>query len=68
MKYFLYNKYFEELKKVGNRGYTQGFYLGNNDSNRYSYDISKGLAGSDFLCEFWDKKDESFLVKTKIVW
>ncbi len=59
------HKYFLELKKVGNRGYTQGFYLGNNNSESYSYDISKGLAGSDFLCEFWDKKEESFLVKTK---
>ncbi len=59
------HKYFIELKKVGNRGYTQGFYLNNNNSESYSYDISKGLAGSDFLCEFWDKKDDSFLVKTK---
>ncbi|MBR2525453.1 U32 family peptidase C-terminal domain-containing protein [bacterium] len=59
------HKYFLELKKVGNRGYTQGFYLGNNNSESYSYDISKGLAGSDFLCEFWDKMGESFLVKTK---
>lgn len=59
------HKYFLELKKVGNRGYTQGFYLGNNNSESYSYDISKGLAGSDFLCEFWDKKEDSFLVKTK---
>ena len=59
------HKYFLELKKVGNRGYTQGFYFENNNSESYSYDISKGLAGSDFLCEFWDKKDESFLVKTK---
>lgn len=59
------HKYFLELKKVGNRGYTQGFYFGNNNSESYSYDISKGLAGADFLCEFWDKKDDSFLVKTK---
>ena len=59
------HKYFLELKKVGNRGYTQGFYFGNNNSDSYSYDISKGLAGSDFLCEFWDKQDDSFLVKTK---
>ena len=59
------HKYFLELKKVGNRGYTQGFYLGNNNSESYSYDISKGLAGSDFLCEFWDKTEDAFLVKTK---
>lgn len=51
------SKYFEELRKVGNRGYTQGFYLGDNNSESYSYDISKGLAGADFLCEFWEKSD-----------
>ena len=51
------SKYFIELQKVGNRGYTTGFALGNNDSGSYSYDISKGLAGADFLCEFkGDKK------------
>lgn len=59
------SKYFEELKKVGNRGYTQGFYLGNNDETSYSYDSSKGLAGSDFLCEFWEKQDDYFKVKIK---
>lgn len=59
------NKYFEELKKVGNRGYTQGFYLGNNNSESYSYDSSKGLAGSDFLCEFWEKQGEFYKVKIK---
>lgn len=59
------NKYFEELKKVGNRGYTQGFYLGKNNSESYSYDSSKGLAGSDFLCEFWAKQDEFYKVKIK---
>lgn len=45
-------KYFIELQKVGNRGYTTGFALGNNNGESYSYDISKGLAGADFLCEF----------------
>lgn len=60
------SKYFEELKKVGNRGYTQGFYLGNNDENSYSYDVSKGLAGADFLCNFLDKSIEgSYKVKIK---
>lgn len=54
------SKYFEELKKVGNRGYTQGFYLGDNNSESYSYDISKGLAGADFLCEFWEKGEGDF--------
>jgi hypothetical protein len=44
--------YFEELLKVGNRGYTTGFYLGEGyPQDGYSYDISKGLAGADFLCE-----------------
>ena len=49
-------KYFTELKKVGNRGYTTGFALGENPADSYSYDISKGLAGADFLFEFHDKK------------
>lgn len=59
--------YFEELLKVGNRGYTTGFYLGNGEypSDGYSYDISKGLAGADFLCEIWDKEGEYYRIKTK---
>jgi len=64
------SRYFEELKKVGNRGYTQGFYLGDNNSESYSYDISKGLAGSDFLCEFWGKSEDDFYkvkIKNKIL-
>lgn len=59
------SKYVEELKKVGNRGYTQGFFLGNNNLESYSYDISKGLAGSDFLCEFMEKSGDYFKVKIK---
>ena len=48
--------YFEELLKVGNRGYTTGFYLGEGyPKDGYSYDISKGLAGADFLCELGGK-------------
>lgn len=58
-------KYFIELQKVGNRGYTTGFALGENKPDSYSYDISKGLAGADFLFEFHDKKDDSYLVKIK---
>lgn len=54
------SKYLEELKKVGNRGYTQGFYLGNNDDSSYSYDVSKGLAGADFLCEFWEEPEAGY--------
>lgn len=60
------SKYFEELKKVGNRGYTQGFYLGGHDETCYNYETSKGLAGSDFLCEFREKaQDEFYKVKIK---
>lgn len=60
------SNYLEELKKVGNRGYTQGFYLGNNNSESYSYDVSKGLAGSDFLCEFRGEDTDGFyFVKIK---
>ena len=55
-------KYFIELQKVGNRGYTTGFALGNNDYTSYSYDISKGLAGADFLFEFHGKKKHSDIV------
>ena len=61
------HKYFIELQKVGNRGYTQGFALGDNNGDSYSYDISKGLAGADFLCEFKKFKtdDDFYLVKIK---
>ena len=61
---------FEELKKVGNRGYTEGFFLGDNNSTSYSYDISKGLAGSDFLgiCQKQIQDNEyEFLIKNKIL-
>ena len=65
------HKYFVELKKVVNRGYTTGIALGNNDSSSYSYDISKGLAGADFLCEFKGEKnsdgDNFVKVKNKIL-
>ena len=61
-------KYFLELKKVGNRGYTTGFSLGDG-SGGYSYDLSKGLAGADFLFEFHGKEkinaQDLFLVKIK---
>ena len=60
------HKYFIELQKVGNRGYTTGFALGENKPDSYSYDISKGLAGADFLCEFkGEEKDGAYLVKIK---
>lgn len=59
--------YYEELLKVGNRGYTTGFYLGNGEypSDGYSYDISKGLAGADFLCEIHEKSGEYYRIITK---
>ena len=58
--------YFDELLKVGNRGYTTGFYLGEGyPKDGYSYDISKGLAGADILCEFWDKEGDWYKIKTK---
>lgn len=60
------SKYFVELQKVGNRGYTTGFALGENKPDSYSYDISKGLAGADFLCEFkGQENDGAYLVKIK---
>ena len=59
-------QYFDELLKVGNRGYTTGFYLGEGyPADGYSYDISKGLAGADFLCEFHDKNGEWYKIITK---
>lgn len=61
---------FYELKKVGNRGYCEGFFLGNNDSSCYSYDISKGLAGADFLGIVEEKTSENTfktLIKNKIL-
>jgi putative protease len=59
--------YFEELLKVGNRGYTTGFYLGNGEypSDGYSYDVSKGLAGADFLCEIHNKENGYYRIITK---
>jgi putative protease len=59
--------YFNELLKVGNRGYTTGFYLGDGEypNDGYSYDISKGLAGADFLCEVHDKDGDYYKIKTK---
>lgn len=58
-----------ELLKVGNRGYTTGFFLGKNDDTSYSYNISKGLAGADFLGIVQDKKDSLYkvLIKNKIL-
>ena len=59
--------YFNELLKVGNRGYTTGFYLGDGEypSDGYSYDISKGLAGADFLCEVHGYENGYYRIITK---
>lgn len=57
--------YMNELEKIGNRGYTQGFYLGDNNTDSYSYDISKGLAGADFLAIITNKEDEFLTIKIK---
>lgn len=59
---------FNQLLKIGNRGYTTGFYLDEQDHEGYSYDVSKGLAGADFLFEVWDKieKNGKNLYKVKI--
>lgn len=56
---------FDELLKIGNRGYTTGFYLDKPNSDGYSYDISKGLAGSDFLFEVWNRSEKLLKVKVK---
>ena len=60
---------FWELKKVGNRGFTEGFFMGDNNSSSYSYEISKGLAGADFLCIFLEKKDNLYkvIIKNKML-
>jgi putative protease len=56
----------KELAKIGNRGYTTGFYIAKPDSEGYSYDISKGLAGADFLCMFLnEEQDGMYKVLTK---
>ncbi len=56
---------YNEIIKIGNRGYTTGFYLMKPDSEGYSYDISKGLAGADCLCVFMEQKDNMYKVLTK---
>ena len=63
-------KTFIELKKIGNRGYSEGFFMGDNNSESYSYDISKGLAGADFMAIVQNKKDNNtfeVLIKNKIL-
>lgn len=61
------DEYYDELLKVGNRGYTTGFYLEdkNYPADGYSYDISKGLAGADFLAEVHSVEQDYFRVLVK---
>ncbi len=54
---------FEELLKVGNRGYTEGFAFAAGDE--YNYEVSKGLAGEDFLFEVWEQDADYYQVKIK---
>ncbi len=56
---------YNEIIKIGNRGYTTGFFLDKPDADGYSYDISKGLAGADFLCIFLDKEENRYKIITK---
>lgn len=56
---------YNEIIKIGNRGYSTGFYLMPPDSEGYSYDISKGLAGADCLCVFLGKEGNKYKVLTK---
>lgn len=56
---------YNEIIKIGNRGYTTGFYLHKPDNEGYSYDISKGLAGADCLCVFLDKSNNMYKILTK---
>ncbi|MGM9993277.1 MAG: U32 family peptidase [Candidatus Avigastranaerophilus sp.] len=56
---------YNEIIKIGNRGYTTGFYLHKPDSEGYSYDISKGLAGADCLCVFLNEAEGKYKVLTK---
>lgn len=58
-----------ELLKIGNRGYTTGFFIDKPNSEGYSYDISKGLAGADYLaCVLGEDEDKlKVQIKNKII-
>jgi putative protease len=55
----------EELKKVGNRGYTTGFSLGEVPEDEYKYESSKSSAGARFYAIINDKDENGFLTKMK---
>lgn len=60
------DEFYNELLKVGNRGYTTGFYLDDKyPADGYSYDISKGLAGADFLAEVHNEENGYYRVLVK---
>ena len=60
------DEFYNELLKVGNRGYTTGFYLDDKyPADGYSYDISKGLAGADFLAEVHSEENGYYKVLVK---
>lgn len=54
-----------ELKKVGNRGYTTGFSLGEVPDDEYKYDSSLSSAGARFYAIINDKDENGFLTKMK---
>jgi len=69
------NRYFEknntnnddllfELSKIGNRGYTTGFYADTNHKEGYTYETSKSVAGATFLALV--KSEENGYLKIKI--
>lgn len=56
----------EELTKVGNRGYTTGFCLGDGvPENEYKYTTSKASAGATFHAIIKDKTEDGYFVKVK---
>lgn len=55
----------EELKKVGNRGYTTGFLLGDVPEDEYRYDTSGSKAGARFYAIINNKDEHGFFAKMK---
>ncbi len=63
-----FNQLIEELKKVGNRGYTTGFIAGELPQEEYNYDTNKTLSRATFLGVIQGKEENSFktLMKFKM--
>lgn len=55
----------QELKKVGNRGYTTGFALGKVPQDEYRYETSGSKAGARFYAIINNKDENGYLVKMK---